>query len=586
MKHPALMRMMGVFLAVVSLLTILAASLGFRSAEKDRAENERQDRLLGERIEQASALSAELDGGRSDYDPAKAVLADRQQAHDKLRSDYRMKLGTYTATKAGLRLGREQLDAAAAALKEASALFWSGYSLFKKGYEAFKPIYSAYSEVKGKLADGEALYAGAAEAKAESGDGPAVLSAEQVLALAELEDRALGELADLLTQLHDQTPPDQRKAAEYVRQAMAEYNELAPTLRDFSVEKLAYDVSLDVYEQAKQAMLSQGDNADEALAAADRICEESFGLTYEELGQWLEEHEPQSDPDASSLPELSPEMTEMLLEQLPGDRDLLETAVGFVGDTRSDLSAKIEAFKTEAQDMDAAALLLVFLRESLDGAQRLLGLFGPTVESAWEQLEEARVQLANASYALSEAQAGIDEGYRQLEETEEDLAKQLEGLEAGKGVVERDASDLAELNVLVESYEDLLARYRTARAVLMSYEGVARAVTDGGELIGSARAELSGRQAEHDRLSRLRPVVCALTLAAGIVGFLCALGAFEKPRIPCLRLTLLLAAALAAAGEWLSVSLGRGLWYTSLFVGIFALLSLPIASRNKERKTT
>ena len=106
MKHPALTRMLGVFLAVVSVISLIAGALGFGRAAGDYREQQREDTLLDSRIQKAEALRLQMEEEQADYDAAMEVFPDRESAHSSARSDFRMKLATYTATRAGLVLGR------------------------------------------------------------------------------------------------------------------------------------------------------------------------------------------------------------------------------------------------------------------------------------------------------------------------------------------------------------------------------------------------------------------------------------------------------------------------------------------------
>ena len=585
MRHPAVTRMLGVFLAVLSVISLAAGALGFGRAAGDYREQQREDTLLESRIQKAETLRLQMEEKQADYDDAMAVFPDKEEGHEHARSDYRMKLATYTATRAGLVLGRRQLDAAAAALDESWELFRQGLILFIEGKKSFDQIYAVYEVLRGTMDQELAIYHEAASRVPEGSDDEIVFTPEEILAMAELGHRGNQQTRELLAGLREEIPADQHQAGDFVKRALEEYNEVGPELENFSIELLAYRVSQTLYDQAAEAMdaeLAGGASAEEARAAADRICEESFGLSFDEVGQWLDENEPDvASGEGATIP---PEMMEMLLEQMPGDRDLVDIAVGLLEDTDRDLSEKEAAFRADPHDMSAAELLVASFGESLDASQRMMDLVEPTILDTKKQMDDTQHQLAVGRDAILDGQKQVQDGYDQLDRTAESLLHKLERMRRLRIRLENERSDLDGLQAVIDSYEDDAAQYRTVRTELLGDDAIYDRREAGEDFLDAAREELALRVPAHRREYRLRLVICALMIAAGAFGLLAALGAFEKPRILRLWLPLLAALVPTLAAEAISFALGRGLLYSVLFVGVFALAMLPLCVGSAKSK--
>ncbi|MGX8692730.1 MAG: hypothetical protein ACSW8E_03130 [Clostridia bacterium] len=580
MRFPALTRMLGVFLAVVSVLSLVASILGFGRAADDYREQQREDALLDSRIRKAETLRLQLQEEQADYDKTMDEFPDREDRHNSARSDYRMKLATYTATRAGIKLGRKQLDEAAAMLDESMELFRQGLILFTEGKKAFDQIYGVYLVLRDTLDDGLAIYQDAASRVPEGSDEEVTFTPEEILALAELGHRSNAQTRELLESLHDEIPDDQHEAADFVKRAAEEYNEVSPELQDFSVQQLAYGVSQALYDQAAEAMengIAGGMSSEEARASADRICEESLGLSFDEVGQWLDDNRPADNGggDGGSI-SFPPEMLDTLLEQMPGDRELIDVAVGLLDDADRDLSDKEAAYRADPHDMSAAELLLASFKGGLDASQRFLGLVEPTILDTKKQLDDAQHQLAVARDAILDGQKQVRDGYRELDRTAEDLLHKLERMKRRRLRLEKERGELEKLEAVIDGYQDADAQYRTLRAELLGDDAIYDRKEAGEDFLDAAREELTLRVPAHLKEHRLRCVISALMLTAGAFGLLSALGAFEKPRIRRLWLPLLAAIAPTLAAEAISLVLGRGLLYSVLFVGIFSLSLLPL----------
>ena len=117
MKHPALTRALAAALAVLCLVTLIAGGGALWKAWGIHKEDLRQQELLRERTDRAAELSARLDAELEDYEKASSGLEERLAEHDKESMDYRGRLATLTATRAGIKMGR-------AALEQSSGVLW------------------------------------------------------------------------------------------------------------------------------------------------------------------------------------------------------------------------------------------------------------------------------------------------------------------------------------------------------------------------------------------------------------------------------------------------------------------------------
>ena len=578
MKHPALARMLGVFLAVISLVSLVAGALGFVRAGTDDEEKQRELSVLEKRIARAEETDAELAALRPEYEKVMLGYPERMAAHKDESDAYRMKLAEFTATRAGLSMGRRQLDETSETLDESMEMFLTGFFMFKRGEDAFQPIYDVYLVLRGTLDQEHGIYDEALASLPEGAEGEPSLTPEQILALAQLGHEGYAQLEDLLGGLRDQTPSDQRQAAELIKKALEEYNEVGPQMQDFSVDRLAYGVTVEVYERAEEAierMTALGMSEEEARAAADEICRESFGLSFEELGALIAESEPEGGEGTGvSIP---PETAEQLLEEIPDDRALIEGLIGLIGEEDAALSEKEAAFRADPRDMGAAELLITGIGEGLDASERLMGLVEPTIVETKRMLDSTHEQLDAAWYAIHTAQEQVKEGYAALEEKEKELVGTKKELLDARRELKIEQRALGRLTETVESYETQEERSRSLRAELRGDDEIYAREQRGTPLFSAARLALVLRRTEAVRELRLRRVCAVLAALSGAVGFLSALAAFEKPRMKKPWLPLSAAILGTAACEAISLALGRGLWYSALFVGVFALLLLPLA---------
>ena len=158
MKHPALVRVLAVALAVVSVLTLLSGAICVGKAVKDNNENTRQIELLSEKTDNAALLLRKLEEDKGNFESTDRSLSETRDQYSRDMSEYRKKLSEHTATRAGLVLGRSALGTASAALKSGREQYEQGLAAYEQGAAAFDELYQQYLAAKEGLELGWAAY--------------------------------------------------------------------------------------------------------------------------------------------------------------------------------------------------------------------------------------------------------------------------------------------------------------------------------------------------------------------------------------------------------------------------------------------
>ena len=105
---------MSVATVIMAAVMLLSAVFGTLSAVKDRNEARRRQELLVSRADEYEQILARTEGTSI---PQKEKELDRlQEKHDRHRSDHQVKLAIYTATKSGLKQGKEAMNSAFSSL--------------------------------------------------------------------------------------------------------------------------------------------------------------------------------------------------------------------------------------------------------------------------------------------------------------------------------------------------------------------------------------------------------------------------------------------------------------------------------------
>lgn len=594
MKHPALARVLAAVLAVVSVLTILSGAVGVGKAVKDNKENIRKSDVLSGKILNASLLGRRLKEDAEVFNSADSKLpADRERYGDDI-SEYRKELATHTATKAGLVLGRGALGSAAAAMKDGWDKYNEGYAAYEQGAAAFEEGYQQYLAAKEGLEMGWAAYnEGMAQLEANSElIAQQKQQVEMLLKAIEEVKLRIAELKAYIDDMKEQMPIDQALLEEKLKELEELINQLAPQLSQYEKDMLVYNAACALYEEAEKYMaqlVEQGYSEKEVKAKADEICMESFDMTFEELKVWLETNKPVLDDENQEIQdsqikiELTQEQYEALLKLINENEGLMEGAEEALAAAEAELEKLEEQLRAALEAMEEPVRQLEQLRMQLEEGQKQLEAGEPAILEGKAQMDAAKKGMEAARAALEEGQKQIDSGWAQMAAKEKELDEQAEELKAEKARLEEAYDSIDAMELTVEDYETLEDSYSSARAALMSYDGIARKVNEGGELINSAETELELMRRNAGNEFRNRMILCVLMMLCGSFGVLSMLGAFEKLRIRRLWILVSAAAVIAAASEIWSIAIGRGMLYTSVFVLIFGAALIPLTvSRQKQ----
>lgn len=595
MKHPALVRLLAVALAVVSVLTLLSGAICVGKAVKDNDENTRQIDLLSEKTDNAALLLRHLAEGKGEYESTDLRLAETQEQYSQDMSAYRKALAEHTATRAGLVLGWSALGTASAALRSGREQYEQGLAAYEEGAAAFDEIYQQYLTAKEGLALGwEAYYEGVKQLEENSAELDAQRQkVETMLAAIGASKEMIGQLKEIIASLEEQLPGDQEAMEVKLKELEELINQLAPKLGEYEKQLLLYNTACALLEEADKLMarlIEEGYSEEEVQAKADELCMEAFGMSYEELKLWVEENEPVLDEENQEIEEsriqieLTQEQYDALLKLLNENKEQLQKAKEALDAAEVQLAEQEAQLQAALDAMDEPAKQLALLKAQLEEGQKQLEAGEPAILEGKAQMDAAKAGLDAAKAALDEGEKQLNAGWGQLAAKEKELEEQAEELKAEKERLEGLYGDIGAMENAVDDYESLESRAASARAALMAYDGIARRVGEGGELIASANAELQEMQDSAQSTFRGRLVMSILMILSGVFGILSVLAAFEKIRCRGLGLFVLAAVLLSAGSELCSLLLGRGLLYTAIFVVLFGMILLPLTiERKKER---
>lgn len=584
MRHPALTRIFAVFLALLSVLTLLSGVLSIRKAKLDRQDALWQDEVLAGQIERARELRASVENGEDEYLALEEALPGEREDYRQTSSEYRRDLNEYTLSRVGLILGSNALMQASAALNEGSRQYNEGRAAFEEGLAAFEPIFSLYQQVRAGLDGSWNAYRESMTRLPSDGESPDILQPEEALALVAAARDNTAALSQMLRVLREETPADQTQTAEAILNALQSISSLGG-LQSGDILRLSYETGERLYEQAKaraEELIEAGTPEEEAMAAADALIRENLDLSYAELENWLQANEDDVNEALSSLPQLnlSEEQLAMLGGYLPADQALMDDALLVLENMDRDLAQRQQELRENPEAIDGPELLMDLLQLQLQTAEHLMALFEPGLVETKAQLDAVRAQMDTAYAMLEAGWDGIREGWYSLRLMQDGLPDTEAELKERKSALEESYRDLEEREERLAEYNSLTERFRSARAALMARDGIAGRVNGGEDLIEAASLERDAQSERDEAEYRARVRICILMLAGALMGLVSAMGGFEKPRIRLLWLPVIAAILLCAAGEVMSIQLGRGLWYSALFVAIAGLAMLPLSFGN------
>lgn len=587
LKHPALTRALAVVLAVLCLVTLIAGVGSLWKLHGDHGTFLRQQQLLRDRTERAESLLQSLQEREKAYSTASDDLAGRQDAHEKAVSDYRGRLATYTATRAGVKMGREALEKASNLLWRGKKQFEDGYAQFEQGAAAFAEIYQAYTQAKSGVQRGWDTY-NRAMSFLESEEGEALVSQltpEEILAAVTATKNGIRALENVLENADD--PAAGSSAAADLQSVSDLLNNIGSEIGDVDPQALARRAVEQIIAQADaavQAQIDAGASEAEAYAAADAVAQAALGMSYSEAKAWLQQNAETAggQSSGSALANISPEQAAAMLASLDGESDALQEALAVLREEEKALDEQEAALRADPEAMSNQEALLALLKAELDSSQKIFNIVSRVMESVKKQMDALAVQMEQARKAIEDGITQVGRNRLKLANTAEDLDRQRDEMLLEKRRLQLEQRHLDYHQKVVDEYEENEKDLRSARAVLMKYEGIREAVGSGGDLIESARAELERMTGQQRTETIRRAATGAVMLLAAVTGCLCVAGVFEKPKMKRLWLPTAATALIASAGEAGSLMIGRGVWYSALGLLIAALGLLPLVIQKKQ----
>ena len=152
MKRSGLIKGLALFLAIISLSTLVSGLFGMRSAAKDRQKNEDELADLQNDIDDYRNLIAQMLDS-DDYDQLRAALEKQQRNYDRTTTRHRKELATFTATNGGLEMGAQSLAQAEAAMASGRTQLEAGKQQLQLQASAFQTVYETAMAGKKQLED-------------------------------------------------------------------------------------------------------------------------------------------------------------------------------------------------------------------------------------------------------------------------------------------------------------------------------------------------------------------------------------------------------------------------------------------------
>lgn len=522
MRHPALTRFLAAFLAAVSAITLISGGICIKKAADSRKKQNTYVETLSAKADEAALLRGEINAMFDDYDADERAYNEMNERYTKDMQTYRKDLALYTATEAGLKQGREQLEEGYSGLRMGWIQHDNGLKALEEAEAQFLPGYEQYLSGKAQLEEGRRQLEQAEALKAQLPDIELVRAG---LEAAEGSETALATTVDAIAAVVQNPPTDPETgevdSAALQSQLSGYLSTLSSQLSDISSAMAGSYTPAEV-----QAMLAPAIDAVNAQAAA--LADGS--KTAEELLAEVQAMIPaqQQIPTSFAGALAQAEQTLDMLEGLPA------------------------------------------MRAQLDEAQKAIEETEPMLLQAKAGFDEGKKQLAAAKEMLIQVEAALIQGKEELEKKEAEQIETRADLDRRKEELERSSAELQERAEQIRDYTDKKDRFNTLRYALTADESIKPRVLAGEDLIDVSREELSRQRTETAREFALRLTAAIGMLLASAAGIVTVAAAFHDRQGLRLLLPAALAVALSAIGESVSLAAGRGLIYTVLFVGIFA----------------
>ena len=514
---------MAAILAAAGLLVLVSGGICTGKAMADKEKLDSEVGILSERNAEAKELEAELDAMSVEYAERYDEYTSMSEAYRKDLIDYRTDLALYTATEAGLKQGREQMEEGYAELRMGWIRHDNALRELEQGEAAFMPGYEAYLAARRELEAGWEQYRKAEEMSANL---PDAASLRVALNAVKASQAPLSSALDGLQAIANDPPVD-------------------PDTGEVDNDELQRRLTAQM--DTIGAILSQTREAVSGAFTAEEI-QALIAPVYSSLG----------------------EQTAAVLSGSASAEEMIAAASSFLSQGRS-LSGSLSAAIDTAEQTVSMIEGLPAMKEQLLSAQAALDESAPAMQAALDGFKEGRAQLETLKNMLIYAEAELIRAKQTIEETEAEQAETREELDRRKAELEHVAERLEELHEQTAKYEEKLERYSDLRYALTADETIAADVREGGSLTDAADARIAQLSAFASRDFSLRLASSATMILSGIFAAFSVVFAFRESAAKALPFVSAGCFLSAAASEALSMSAGRGLLYSSLSAVLFAL---------------
>ena len=533
MKHPTLVRVFSIVLAIMCVIMLGGGVSGFGKAAKEHNERMAEAQRYEERIETYRQADEKLAGSIS-YDDAYKVLKELLAEHDEEASQHRTDLAEYSAKKGGYKMAASLMDDAKQQLAEAKAQVEEGKKQLTEKEEQMKFLIELYENNKELVANGIST---AADGKAECGTEAARLQAvvDKLNALIAAEPKAPEAPTEPTLVEKPEDESDSEKMEEYNRylEQKAEYDK---KLEEYNTELEKYKTEHEGWEKQCAEVRAEADFSQSAQVLRSQV---------------------------GALEALGDEISAGILEQI--DR----------------LDGMDESAMSNEEFLSNAGTLISALGQISSGygaAGDALSSLDSKIAEAAGAIEQAKAQLAYAEEMVKKGEAELQTQLANLWYNMGELDKDGERLEEEKGKLDEEASELSKQLMDADEIKELENKRTSMKILLTKPASVKAAVEAGGDVAESAGIYLTEYRSETQRLFTWRVIMCTLAVFGALAGFAGRPAAFEKTKK---RFWLIAPAAIclvcACAADGISMYLGLGQMYTVIAAAIFAAVQLAAA---------
>ena len=614
MKHPVLVRVFAVVLAILGAIFLLSGFRFYKKTQNEHAERLAYAEKFAGRIENYERLHAEVENS-ADYETTRKALRRVLEEHDKAAAQHKTDTAIYTATKGGLRMGEElivsaqaQMDDMRRQLKDANsrkALLEGLLAELIATNRSKIPfldtmVNAATSHAVDTALAGAELSVIIAElrivmeaepspydfpAPEEGFPGAAMFTPPEAPVMPELPqidlnggsyEQVQAAYERAMVRYQSAAAAYEQEAARYARELQEYYNKVA----EYEMERLNHE-----RERAMQGAYSEQYLAQHALW--EKGCKEikkqaSFTGPAKEirrLGAAL-----------ASLVRQANSYAAAIAAQTGGVYPGMEELAALAEST----AARLESFG----GMDLSSLTNEEFLQLAEGAEEILELLRDAFLVIADKLNNPAAMIAElmeklhvtelAAKALDglldkaeqQIQVALEEMWYQLGEQEK---KEIE-LEAEKLGLDEEAKILAKRTVEADELKELTNSHISARLLLSNVPEVQSGVDRGEELPASARAYLDSYRERTDLLYRCKLFMCALSALACVMGIAVVPAAYELVKSRFMLLAPSLVCLLCGGTAFgLSLYLGQKKMYAALFTALFALVYLAVALPRSKR---